>query len=83
VNAPRSLSPAETAQQIARILGPVIPVCYHDDGVCACGGRYDKDSGLIIPHVDKEIGKAPVSSLVRNGLDDATRNSATIDRQWR
>lgn len=81
--APRALSHAEAALAIARALGPVLPVCYHDDGVCACGGRYDRDSGTMVPHIDKELGKAPVSALVRNGLDDATRNSAAIDRWWR
>jgi hypothetical protein len=83
VSAPQSISHAEAAQQIARALGPVLPVCYHDDGVCACGGRYDRDGGTMVPHVGKELGKAPVSALVRHGLDDATTNSATIDRHWR
>src|SRR4051812_49135830 len=76
MTAPHSMSHAEAAQFIARTLGPVLPVCFHEDGVCACGGRYDRDSGLMVPHVDKEVGKAPVSALVRNGLDDATTNSA-------
>jgi hypothetical protein len=74
---------AEAAQAIARALGPVLPICYVEDGACTCGGRYDLDSKTMVPHVGKELGKAPVSALVRNGVDDATTNSATIDRWYR
>lgn len=62
------------AQQLARTLGPVLPLCYPDEaGACACGGG----------HSGHDIGKAPIGSLVPTGVKGATTNSATIDRWWR
>lgn len=83
MSAPRSLSHAEAAQHIARTLGPVLPLCYLEDGVCACGGKYDRDTRAFTPHVGHDLGKAPLSRLVVNGVDDATTNSAKIDLWWR
>lgn len=77
------LTNAQAAQLIARKLGPIIPICYLVDGVCGCGGRYDVATATMVPHTGHDLGKAPVSKLVRNGVDDATTNSATIDMYWR
>jgi hypothetical protein len=74
---------AEAAQLIARMLGPVLPLCYARNGACACSGRYDRALGKLVPHDGHDISKAPISKLARNGVDDATRNSAAIDRNWR
>jgi len=78
---------AEAALAIARALGPVLPLCYTHDvegtPVCACGGSYDPKSKTMVPHTGHDLGKAPISKLVRNGVNDATTNSATIDRWWR
>ena len=82
VSAP-PITNAEAAQHIARALGPVLPLCYARAGVCGCSGRYDRDLGKLVPHEGHDIAKAPISKLVRNGLLDATQNSATIDRHWR
>jgi hypothetical protein len=78
-----TMTNAEAALAIARALGPVVPLCYASNGACACSGRYDRDLGHLVPHEGHDIAKAPISKLVRNGLLDATRNSATIDRHWR
>jgi len=84
MSAPRSISHAEAAQHIARTLGPVLPLCYVDEGgACACGGKYDRDAGTFTPHTGHDLGKAPLSRLVINGVDDATKNSAKIDLWFR
>jgi hypothetical protein len=83
MTAPSSLTNAEVAQHIARALGPVLPLCYARNSACACSGRYDRDLGKLVPHNGHDVAKAPISKLARNGVYDATRNSATIDRNWR
>src|SRR5258708_34875192 len=51
----------------------VFPVCMPNaDGQCGCGRR----SG---PHVDKQIGKAP---LITNWPNEATRDPAKILQWW-
>src|SRR5215204_5072907 len=78
-----TMTHAEAALAIARALGPVLPLCYARDGGCVCSGEWDQELGKLVPHQGHDIAKAPISKLVRNGVDDATRNSATIDRHWR
>ncbi len=66
----------------ARRSFPVLPLCYPDNaGACVCPGERLKD-GTVRPHEGKNIGKAPIGSLVSKGVDSATTNTATITRWW-
>jgi hypothetical protein len=35
---------------------------------------------MRIPHAAREVGKAPIGTLMSNGIDDATTNTATLTR---
>jgi hypothetical protein len=53
------------------------------DGACACGGYWDEGTEQLVPHPPKAVGKAPIGRLMLRGVNDATTNTATIDRWWR
>ena len=77
-------TPLSVALAHARKGRAVAPGCPPDaNGDCTCGGTWDKKLGQLVPHKPKEVGKAPIGTLVRNGISDATTNTATIDRWWR
>ena len=81
---PEIVSPLSVALAHARKGSPVVPGCPPDaNGGCTCGGTWNKKLGQLVPHTPKEVGKAPIGTLVRNGISDATTNTATIDRWWR
>lgn len=80
---PLPMTNAEAALAIARALGPVLPLCYIEDGVCACGGTWDDKAKVMVPHTEHDLGKAPIGKLVKTGWKEATANSATVDRWWR
>lgn len=72
----------DAALAAARLGFRALPLCWPDAaGACACPGERLKD-GTIRPHEGKNIGKAPIGTLVSNGVDSATTNTATITRWW-
>lgn len=63
----------------------VLPLCWPNaTGKCACGGSLTKtpDGWQFAPHTGRDVGKAPVSRLVRNGLNDATRDPDVVREWW-
>jgi hypothetical protein len=84
-------SPASGHQRAASRLSIVIDHASHGrrvalccppgaNGECTCGGKWDDKAKELVPHTSKEVGKAPVGRFFPKGINDATTNTAQLDR---
>lgn len=78
--------PAEYALQRAASGHPVLPLCYSTEerpDQCACHGCWDKETRRFGPHTNpRDVGKAPIASLVSHGFESASADAAVVKSWW-
>jgi hypothetical protein len=78
---PSTLSIAVTHAKLGRRVALCCPP--GPNGECHCGGKWDDKLKQLVPHTQKEVGKAPIGRLFPKGINDATTNTAKLDSHLR